>query len=396
LQTVNIVFFAHPAFTAHQSMPRFASMLAEGMRNRGHTVELRVPQARFVRLPLLRALRKWLGYVDQYVVFPGEMRRALKHYSRKTLFVFTDQALGPWVPLVADRPHVIHCHDFLAQRSAVGEISENPTGWTGRQYQAYIRRGYRQGRHFLSVSQTTRRDLHRFLPTSPAYSEVVYNGLNRDFSPHQPAEARAHLAQELELDPSRLQAGYLLHVGGNQWYKNRVGVIELYTAWRARYPLPLPLLLIGEAPGDAVRLAWEASAVREDIHLLSGVGDAVVRLAYAGATVFLFPSLAEGFGWPIAEAMAAGCPVITTAEAPMTEVGGTAAFYIPRRPSTEQALAWAAAGAEVIEQVVALGPSQRAAAAAAGLVNAGRFEAAATLDQLEAIYQHILHTYENA
>lgn len=393
---MNIVFFAHPSFTAHQSMPRFASMLAEGMRKRGHQVEVRAPQALFVRLPLLQRLRKWLGYLDQYVVFPGEIRHALKHHSRNTLFVFTDQALGPWVPLVADRPHVIHCHDFLAQRSAVGEIPENPTGWAGRQYQAYIRRGYSKGRHFLSVSQTTRHDLHRFLPASPAYSEVLYNGLNQNFTPFPPAETRAQLAQELSFDPSQLQAGYLLHVGGNQWYKNRVGVIELYTAWRSLSSASLPLLLIGEVPSDAVRQAWEASPVRQDIHLLSSVSDALVQLAYAGATAFLFPSLAEGFGWPIAEAMAAGCPVITTGDAPMTEVGGTAAYYIPRRPSPALALAWAAAGAEVLEQVVTLSPAQRTAAVAAGLVNASRFEASATLDQVEAIYQHILNSYPTA
>ena len=371
-------------------MPRFARMLAEGMSARGHQVEIRTPQARFVLLPLPKSSRKWLGYVDQYLVFPSQIRSKLKQDAADTLFVFTDHALGPWVPLVANRPHVIHCHDFLAQRSALGEFPENATGWSGRQYQAYIRRGYSKGNNFISVSQTTRQDLHRFLPTEPTDSEVVYNGLNQDFAPQIASETRVSLSAKLGI---KLTDGYLLHVGGNQWYKNRKGIIELYNAWRTMSPDKLPLLLIGQSPSAELLALWHSSPFKEDIHLLSGIEDATVRLAYAGATAFLFPSMAEGFGWPIAEAMATGCPVITTAEAPMTEVGGTAAFYIPRRPPSAAADTWATAGAQVIQQVVELGPSQRQMVVEAGLTNASRFEAATALDCIEAIYQRVLATY---
>ena len=385
---MNIVFFAHPAFLGSQSMPRFAQMLADGMRERAHQVAVWAPQPRLHKLLKAKAGQKWLGYLDQYVLFPAQVRRRLRQCPADTLFVFTDHALGPWVPLVADRPHVIHCHDFLAQRSALGEIAENPTSWTGRQYQAFIRRGYSRGQHFISVSHTTRQDLHRFLPAAPASSAMIYNGLNQDFALHDVASARRAVGQATGLD---LRAGYLLHVGGNQWYKNRLGVVELYDAWRAGGGANLPLLLIGEAPSEALVQLRKQSAYQADIHFLPGVPDAQVRLAYAGATVFLFPSLAEGFGWPIAEAMAAGCPVITTQEAPMTEVGGSAAFYIPRRPATPAGgTAWAAAGAQVIQRVVAHGPAERAATTAAGLANAGRFGAAAALDQLEVLYQAVL------
>jgi glycosyltransferase involved in cell wall biosynthesis len=384
---MNIVFFTHPTFLGSQSMPRFANYLCEGMRARGHQVAQWSPTASAYKLSTRAGLKKWLGYVDQYLLFPREVSRRIKACPADTLFVFTDQALGPWVPLVANRPHVIHCHDFLAQHSALGRIAENPTSWTGRTYQALIRRGYTQGANFISVSQTTKKDLHQFLPTAPASSEVVYNGLNQLFTPFDTTQARRTLSQKTGLD---LSAGYLLHVGGNQWYKNRLGCIELYDAWRKLSASnTLPLLLVGEAPSEVVTNLRNASAFKQDIHLLSGFDDEAVRLAYAGATVFLFPSLAEGFGWPIAEAMAAGCPVLTTQEAPMTEVGGTAAYYIPRRPTTA-AEAWATAGAHVIQQVVDLSPAERQAAVAAGQANARRFESEAALDQIEAIYKTIV------
>ena len=389
---MNLVLFAHPTFLAHQSMPRYARMLADGLRARGHTVEVCMPEPLFYRLPAPGSLRKWLGYADQYLRFPAQVRRRVRRCPPDTLFVFTDHALGPWVPLVVPRPHVVHCHDFLAQRSALGEVPENPTGWTGCQYQAFIRQGYRQARHFISVSETTRADLHRFLSAPPVTSEVVYNGLNQHFIRLAPADARRDLGRATGLD---LSAGYLLHVGGNQWYKNRLGVVELYEAWRARASQLLPLLLIGEAPDEWLQERCAHSAFRNDIHLLSGLADVQVRQAYAGATAFIFPSLAEGFGWPIAEAMAAGCPVITTLEAPMTEVGAEAAFYIPRRP-TENPEAWAATSAEVVHNVVELSSEERKEVVEKGRANARRFAPTTALDHMEEIYRAILATYPNA
>lgn len=377
----------------HQSMPRFARLLADGLQARGHYVEMRAPKAVFVRLPLPGVLRKWLGYLDQYLIFPIKMQRILKRYSANTLFVFADQALGPWVPLVANRPHVIHCHDFLAQFSALGKISEHTTSWTGKQYQAFIRRGYSKGTSFISVSRKTQADLHSSLPKLPQQSEVVYNALNQNFTPSTPDIARILVGERTGL---ALLPGYLLHVGGNQWYKNRRGVIEIYTAWRASQKITLPLLLIGSPPDDSLRQAHAQSPYAQDIHLLTEAEDELVRLAYAGATAFLFPSLAEGFGWPIAEAMASGCPVITTQAPPMTEVGDNAAFYIPRRPATQHAAAWAMAGAQAVQKVVALAEDQRQAVIAAGLANANRFEPAQALDQIEAIYQRILTAYSPA
>ncbi|WP_242582135.1 glycosyltransferase [Hymenobacter telluris] len=368
-------------------MPRFANYLAAGMQARGHHVEQWTTSPFIYKFAFHNSLKKWFGYIDQYLLFPYTIKKRLKACSSDTLLVLTDQALGPWLPTLAKKPHVVHCHDFLAQHSALGRIPENPTSWTGRVYQAFIRRGYTQGKHFISVSQTTQENLHAFLSTPPTTSAVVYNGLNPIFAPHSQEEARALWSQATSL---QLTAGYLLHVGGNQWYKNRIGCIELYNAWRSQESHNLPLLLVGEPPSEAILRQYESSAFKKDIHFLSGFDDDMIRLAYAGATVFLFPSLAEGFGWPIAEAMAAGCLVVTTQEAPMTEVGGTASFYIPRRPSDQLATEWAAAAAETIQQVVALTPVQRQKAVDAGLKNAQRFSAAAALDAIEAIYKQCL------
>ena len=150
-------------------MPRYANMLAKGLEDRGHSVRVWMPASWFSSLPFPSSIKKWLGYLDQYIIFPVLVRMRLMRCDDDTLFVFTDQALGPWVPLVANRPHVIHCHDLLAQQSALGLLAGNRVGWTGRKYQAYIRKGFSRGKNFISVSQKTRDDLHELLNTTPAF-----------------------------------------------------------------------------------------------------------------------------------------------------------------------------------------------------------------------------------
>ncbi|WP_348048000.1 glycosyltransferase [Mucilaginibacter sp.] len=368
-------------------MMRFASMLSSGMEERGHKVELWSPKARFFNLPLPNFLKKWMGYIDQYIVFKLVVRKRLKACPTDTVFVFTDQALGPWVPWVKNRKHVIHCHDFLAQRSALGQIGENPTKWFGKQYQAYIRNGYRSGENFISVSKKTQTDLHSFLLTKPVISRVVYNGLNPLFKPGNTIQSRMLLAAETGIDVS---LGYILHIGGNQWYKNRKGVIEIYNAFRQLDSTNLPLLLIGHKPTSELEYTRGNSAFKEDIYFLPGIEDTLLKAAYEGASAFVFPSLAEGFGWPIAEAMASGCPVITTNEAPMTEVAGEAGVLIDRQPASEEdRILWAGKAAKVLKAIVDLPVNERECIIRKGIINSNRFNLETSLNEIEEIYKLI-------
>ena len=383
---MRIVLFAHPRFLASVSMPRFADMILHGMKARGHQIEVWEPTPRFHTLPAAPLLKKWLGYLDQYLVFPLQVRMRLRNTDERTLFVLADQALGPWVPLVAVRPHVVHVHDFTALRSALGELKENPTSWTGRQYQAMIRRGFARGQHFISVSENTRRDLHRFLAGSPRSSEVVYNGLNYPFRPMRRVDCVAALA---DADLSLPQGGCLLHVGGNQWYKNRAGVLEIYEAYVRQMAAPLPLWMVGAPPDEALKAAAQRLDSEGRVRFLTGLSGDQLCAAYSSARLLLFPSLAEGFGWPIAEAMACGCLVLTTDEAPMTEVGGEAAYYLPRRPDMDSG-GWAQTAADRIMQILALPAEEDLERRAMGLARSAVFDADRALDSYERIYHRVL------
>ncbi|WP_069660966.1 glycosyltransferase [Arcticibacter eurypsychrophilus] len=394
---MNIVVFSNPDFFGDQirpkfsSMPRFTKMMADGMEERGHHVEIWAPKSSFFNLPLKGSMKKWMGYIDQYIVFPARVHELLKECSADTLFVFTDQAQGPWVPLVANRHHVVHCHDFLAQASASGKITDIKISWTGRQYQNLIRKGLTKGKHFISGSKKTQDELLKFFPEYPLSTDVVYNGIVKTFAPFDLFEARVILGKKVGLD---LRPGYILHVGNNQWYKNRSGVIEIYNAWRTKSKVKLPLLLVGEGLSPQLAKTLEQSPFKNDIHIICKLVDQDVRLAYAGASVFVFPSLAEGFGWPIAEAMVCGCLVITTDEAPMSEVAGDAGFLIPLRPDHGPAIQeWAVEAAKVVSKVIDLSDEERHIVVEAAINNAKRFDHDLAMNSIEVIYQKIVNRH---
>ena len=388
---MNLVLHTHPAFLGLTSQEHYARSLAAAFRERGHTVEVRRPEAGLRRWVQRGSLAKWAGYIDQYLVFPRQLRSAMRQDPPGTLYVFCDQALGPWVPLATHRPHVVHCHDLLALRSALGQIAEHRTSLTGRLYQRYIRRGFRQARHFISISQHTRDELHRYGCVAPVTSEVIYNGLNHPYQPLPPEVVRRRLRQAgLPADGP----GCVLHVGGGQWYKNSVGVARLYAHYAQRElqagERPLPLWMVSPPPDAALREALQQVPAGASVRFFSGLDADTLEALYSHAGALLFPSLAEGFGWPIVEALACGCPVITTAAAPMTEVGADVALYLPRLKATDDVQVWAARGARVLAEVLARTPAERARCAARGQAHAQHFAADVAIDGYLSVYQQVL------
>jgi glycosyltransferase involved in cell wall biosynthesis len=387
---MKIVLFTHPSFLAHQSMPRFAKMISDGMLQKGHDLIIWSPKAFFIKLAFNKSfLVKWLGYLDQYVVFPIIIKSRLLNCSKDTLFVFADNALGPWIPLVKNRYHVVHCHDFLAQQSAFGILPENIIGVTGKYYQKFIRWGYKKADNFISISNKTQADLHFLLNKSPKISKVVYNGLNQNFQTAQnKIVLRELLSNEYSID---LSQGYVLHVGGNAFYKNKLGVLEIYDQWAKDFTANVPLILVGETPSQELIAFKEQSIVSKSIFFITNIDDFQLQQFYQGASVMLFPSLYEGFGWPIVEAMASGSLVITTDEDPMKEVASGAGFYIPKKPSEiEKVLNWKIIAAKELEKVLHFSSEELKEAILKSILRSKEFSAKGFVNSIEKVYQQIL------
>jgi glycosyltransferase involved in cell wall biosynthesis len=180
----------------------------------------------------------------------------------------------------------------------------------------------------VCVSQTTARDLLRHYPESRPRVRIVSNGVDADFTP-------AANAAESERIRRRYAGGsrYILYLGTLEPRKNIDAlVLACERLWGQRRSRP-DLLLAGGAgwrTGSLMRRI-ACSPFRDKIHQAGYAPRELARELYRAAEVFVYPSLAEGFGLPVAEAMACGTPVVaSTAEALQEVAGGAALLAQPR------------------------------------------------------------------
>jgi glycosyltransferase involved in cell wall biosynthesis len=329
---MRILLIGNYVYSFQESMQRFASVLQQGLTAAGHEVCLIRPNPYFGRLrPSSTGVGKWLGYIDRFVIFPFVLVRALK-WSQ--IVHICDHANAVYMKYLRRRPHLVTCHDMLAIRSALGEIPQNPTRWTGKKYQRMILKGLNRARRVICVSESTKADLLRISQLNCAQMGVIYNGLNYPYRPMQERERRATL-KALALDGKP----FLLHVGGNQWYKNRPGVLKIFSHL-LRFPevSELKLVMVGKPWSAEMRRLISERGLGGKVVEVVDASNEELRALYSGAVALVFPSLHEGFGWPILEAQACGCPVFTSNRPPMTEVGNDTAIYLD--PERSEDAAW--------------------------------------------------------
>jgi glycosyltransferase involved in cell wall biosynthesis len=374
---MRVLLVSNYVYDRQESMLRFAPALADGLRIGGVDVQVARPEPVFGRFRAgATGLGKWLGYLDKFLLFPPRLRRLA---ATVDLVHICDHSNAIYVKHIAERPHLVTCNDMLAIRSAHGEFPQNPTGWSGRILQRWILSGLGAAGRLTCISEATRRDVLRLTGHPPGIVSVTHMGQNYSYAPvvevrdaaarrrrGEPYEAAAFHRHSVPEEP------YILHVGGAQWYKNRSGVVAIHAALRSHLGAQTPRLLLVGPPMTSA-----------GIETRSGVDNATLAALYSGAEMLLFPSVEEGFGWPIIEAQACGCPVLTTGKDPMREVGGSAARYLPDPTDVK-------AGAAAVEEILALDGGQRSAVVLAGMENAGRFSTDRMVREYLAIYHEVL------
>nr|MBC7244579.1 glycosyltransferase family 4 protein [Chloroflexota bacterium] len=181
----------------------------------------------------------------------------------------------------------------------------------------------RAATHVLTISETTRRDLLSLFHTPAHKTTSVPLAADPRFYPRLPSEIQAVREQYA------LPEHYALYVGINKPHKNLVRLVE---AWAQLQPQPLPLVIAGvwDIHYPEPRQRAQSLGLHQSIIWLGPVPEAVLPALYSGATVFVFPSLYEGFGLPVLEAMACGTPVVCSNTPSLLEIGDTAVrFFDP-------------------------------------------------------------------
>ncbi len=244
-----------------------------------------------------------------------------------------------------------------------------------RLYQrVFTARSARAAARVIAVSEATKRDIVARLGIAPEKVRVVYPAIDARFQPVRDEARLAAFRQEHHL-PER----FLLYLGTLEPRKNLLTLLEAYAMLRAGNEAAPPLVLAG-AKGwyyQDLFARVRTLGLERAITFAGYVRDEDQPLWYAAADLFIYPSLYEGFGLPVAEALACGAPVVTSNVSSLPEAAGDVAVLVdPHQPA---ALAHAM-------QSVLLSDDTRRQMAARGPAWAGRFTVERVAAECEVVY----------
>ena len=227
------------------------------------------------------------------------------------------------LPLATRSPAVVTVHDLAFVR-APGTLPP----FKRLYLTALCRASVRRAAQVIAVSQQTAADLQHFFALPAERVTVVYNGVAERFGLRSAAQQQAFRQR------SGLPERYLLYVGTLEPRKNLELLLHAFARWRQHCrpaERSVKLVLAGAKGWYYTTIFQQMAALGlEECVLLPGfVPAAELPDWYAAAEVFVYPSLFEGFGLPVLEAMASGTPVICSQAPGVGEVAGEAAFLFP-------------------------------------------------------------------
>jgi glycosyltransferase involved in cell wall biosynthesis len=222
------------------------------------------------------------------------------------------------VPPVHPRNTVVTIHDL-------GYLHEPEahTGWSRRYLDWSTRWSVRAARRVIAISQTTKIDLAAFYQVDPAKISVIYHGVDERFRPARDDDIARVRAQLGVADP------FILFVGTVQPRKNLPRLVEAFDTIAAGNP-NLRLVIAGRMGWKTDEIERSISSARNRSRIVQAghVGDDTLPALYSAAELLALPSLYEGFGLPVLEAMACGTPVLVSNRGALPEIAGDAAIVI--------------------------------------------------------------------
>jgi glycosyltransferase involved in cell wall biosynthesis len=254
-----------------------------------------------------------------------------------------------WPPALRSQPLVVTLHDLIP---AVFPDECMPDPGVRRAYWARTEL-IRQADRVLSVSHATASDAVRLLGVRQAKLSVTGGGVSESF---RPPASRDKARDALRRLRSSIDAEFLLYTGGMDYRKNIDALLQAYAGLpselRDRHKLVLAGRLGLSDPRGPFASQAEALGVSDRVVFTGYVSDEELVLLYQAASLFVFPSLYEGFGLPVVEALACGAPAIVGRTSSLVELVNEEALFDPADPSSIQAaLVRALTDAELLERL---------------------------------------------
>jgi len=188
-----------------------------------------------------------------------------------------------------------------------------------------IRLAARRATRIMTVSESSKRDILKFVDTEPDKIDVIYNAYDDRFAIDPREEDVVRVRERYQLESE-----FVLYAGNVKPHKNLERLIDAFHLVRKRGLEQLKLVLIGDeiSKYTALRRAVHHHQLHKYVRFLGYLPEETLAVMYRLAGVFVFPSLYEGFGLPPLEAMASGTPVVTSNVSSLPEVAGDAALLV--------------------------------------------------------------------
>jgi glycosyltransferase involved in cell wall biosynthesis len=277
------------------------------------------------------------------------------------------------VPIASPVPTVVTIHDMSL--TLYPECHPHRRVWLNR---PMVDLAARRATGIITVSESAKRDIVRYYGIDPERVHVVYEAAAPQFQRVEDSETLAALRQRYGL-----AARFVLYVGTIEPRKNLPTLLHAFARCRDRYRLEHQLVFAGPY-GWLSRDLEELIArlkLRDAIRLTGYIPFAELPALYSGAEMFVFPSIYEGFGLPVVEAMACGTPVVTGRADALVEIAGGAAEHVDPRDAD----ALAAMLARLADD-----PQRRAELSALGVQRARSFSWSRAASETLTVYRHVL------
>lgn len=191
----------------------------------------------------------------------------------------------------------------------------------------------KRAQHVICVSKTTKKDVLKWFQIPDSQVSVVYNGYEK-ITKNEPHTQNKHISSIPTTSLPLKKTSYILYVGTLQPRKNIQTLIDAFSDLVKDYP-DYKLVLVGKKGWLFNRIFSDIQnkKLNEQVICTGYVTDAELEALYKNAVCYVLPSLYEGFGIPILEALSYGCPVIASYASSLPEIGGDACLYFnPNKP----------------------------------------------------------------
>jgi glycosyltransferase involved in cell wall biosynthesis len=224
-------------------------------------------------------------------------------------------------------PRLVSCRSVVTIHDCIHLMFPQylPNPLALRYARASITGAARRATRVLTVSESSKRDILRFVDITPDKIDVIYNAYDERFSVAPREEDIERVRERYQL-----QGPFVLYVGNVKPHKNLDRLIDAFDLVRRRGLDELKLVLIGDdiSRYASLRRAVHHHHLHKYVRFLGYMPEETLAAMYRLASVFVFPSLYEGFGLPPLEAMASGTPVVTSNVSSLPEVAGDAAVLV--------------------------------------------------------------------